>query len=134
MAEDPNKAQDPRRTPGLVTSRRRVWTGGGTPPSEERDQRAIEDAKAEVSAMWPGGPDSEPLVMVPAAPGLFTDEQMRKLKDWEEEAPMVTGKLMQVLGVLEEQVSECMGMILEILDGGFVVLNSSYGETPKVIK
>ena len=48
--------------------------------------------------------------------------------------PVRTGKLMQVLGVLEEQVSEGMGMILEILDGGFGVLNSSYGETPKVIK
>ena len=107
MAEDPNKAQDPRRTPGLVTSRRRVWTGGGTPPSEERDQRAIEDAKAEVSAMWPGGPDSEPLVMVPAAPGLFTDEQMRKLKDWEEEAPMVSRPATHSGGGFEDFLEKC---------------------------
>ena len=43
--------------------------------------------QAEASTQWPGGPEGEPLALVPLRGALFTLEQMKR---WTEEAPLIS--------------------------------------------
>ncbi|CAJ1350644.1 unnamed protein product, partial [Effrenium voratum] len=46
--------------------------------------------EAEASAQWPGGPEGEPSALVPLRGALFTPEQMKRLDEWTEEAPLIS--------------------------------------------
>ena len=46
--------------------------------------------EVEASTQWPGGPEGEPSALVPSRGALFTPEQMKRLDEWTEEAPLIS--------------------------------------------
>ena len=45
--------------------------------------------EAGASTQWPGRPQGEPLALEPVSAALFTPEQMKRLDEWTEEAPLI---------------------------------------------
>ena len=45
--------------------------------------------EAETAALWPDGPQGEPEELGPGRNALFTPQQMRRLDEWTDEAPLI---------------------------------------------